>query len=225
MVKFELTDIKKIVNGHTVHRIVCVEPFHIYKKGDLGGWVESEKNLSQFGKCWIADDAVVYNNGYVGDDAWVGNNARVFDNASILENAYVGEDAKIFEYATIKGLAMVFGKAQVRNFAMVYGNAEISSDAVIVSEYDYIIFKNNFSDSFRYFTYTASNQKWKVGCFIGTGKELIKAAYAKNKEVGKCYEAYVELVEKLRSATIPQTGICRIYNKLIKKVNIFRHFR
>ena len=73
---------------------------------------------------------------------------------------------------------------------MVCGNAEVKS------EDDYIVFKNNWSSG-RCFTYTKSNKMWKVGCFYGTGQELIEKAYADSELSGKCYEAYVKLVEQL----------------------------
>ena len=80
--------------------------------------------------------------------------------------------------------------------AWVSGDATVSGDAWVTSQKDYIIFKNSWS-SFRWFTYTKSNKMWKVGCFYGTGQELIKKAYEDSEQSGKCYEAYVNLVLEL----------------------------
>lgn len=63
---------------------------------------------------------------------------------------------------------------------------------------DYIVFKNSWSSG-RYFTWTRSNDMWKVGCFYGTGEELIKKAYADSEESGKHYEAYVKFVEQIKT--------------------------
>jgi bacterial transferase hexapeptide repeat protein len=38
---------------------------------------------------------------------------------------------------------------------------------------------------------------WKVGCFFGTGQELIEKAYQDSKVSGKYYEACVKFVEKI----------------------------
>ena len=38
---------------------------------------------------------------------------------------------------------------------------------------------------------------WRVGCFYGTGQELIEKAYKDSEQSGKCYEAYVNLVLEL----------------------------
>lgn len=100
------------------------------KAGDLGGWVESENNLSQVG------------------DAWVGGDAEVGGNAEVS------------------------------------GNAEVT------------VFKNSWTSG-RYFTYTRSNKMWRVGCFYGTGEELIKKAYADSELSGRCYEAIVKAVEEI----------------------------
>ena len=37
-----------------------MEVFGNVKKGDLGGWIEKEDNLSQEGDCWVFGDAWVY---------------------------------------------------------------------------------------------------------------------------------------------------------------------
>ena len=136
--------------GVQLFRIKALISFKGVKKGDVGGYVESEKNLSQHGNAWVSGDAKVY------------------------------------------GDAKVSGNAEVSGNAWVSGDAKVSGDA------DYIVFKNNWS-SRRYFTYTKSNKKWKVGCFCGNSEELIKKAYKDSKKSGDFYKAYVEFVEKLEA--------------------------
>ena len=140
--------------GRKLFRIRAKISFGIVKKGKLGGYIESENNLSHFGNAWVYGNARVYG------DAWV------------------------------------YGNAMVCGDAWVYGNAMVCGDAEIKSSKDYIVFKNTWS-SFRWFTYTKSNKMWTVGCFYGTGQELIKKAYADSENSGKHYEAYVNLVTEL----------------------------
>lgn len=71
------------VNGHTLYRIQAVKDFSDVKKGDIGGYIESEENLSHENDCWVYDDAKVY------------GNAEVYGSASITENAEVYGDAKV----------------------------------------------------------------------------------------------------------------------------------
>ena len=140
--KYKLTEETKERFGRTLHRIVCVTAFSNVAAGELGGWIENEKNLDQCGNAWVYGDALVYG------------------------------DAK------------------------VYGNAEVCGNACVCGNADYIVLKNNWSSG-RYFTYTLSNKMWKVGCFFGTGEELIKKAYADSELSGRCYEASVKYVEEL----------------------------
>ncbi len=58
--KYELTE-SKIYCGITLSRIKALRGFRNVKAGDLGGWVESELNLSHEGNCWIYNDAIVCN--------------------------------------------------------------------------------------------------------------------------------------------------------------------
>jgi hypothetical protein len=68
---------------------------------------------------------------------------------------------------------------------------------IISSDKDYIIFKNWWSSG-RYFTWTRSNDMWTVGCFYGTGEELIAKAYKDSKEKGREYEEIVNYVERIK---------------------------
>ena len=111
----------------------------------------------------------------------------VCGNAGVCGNAKVCGDAKVC------GNAWVYGNAEVCGNAMVCGNAGVKQSS------DYIVVKNCWS-SMRWFTYTSSNKKWKVGCFHGTGEELIKKAYADSETSGKCYEAIVRAVEAIEDA-------------------------
>ena len=61
MKKYELTNEAKVEFGVTLHRIralVDIERWEI-KAGDLGGWIESEANLSQEHDAWVSDEARV----------------------------------------------------------------------------------------------------------------------------------------------------------------------
>ena len=80
--------------------------------------------------------------------------------------------------------------------AWVSGNAKVYGDAEVKSSEDYCVYKNTWS-SFRWFTYTRSNKMWSVGCFHGTGAELIAKAYKDSEKSGKCYEAIVKAQEAI----------------------------
>ena len=51
--KFSLTRTKKEWCGITLFQIKAEMSFGDFDKGDLGGWVEKEENLSQEGDAWV----------------------------------------------------------------------------------------------------------------------------------------------------------------------------
>lgn len=91
----------------------------------------------------------------------------------------------------------VYDGAEVYGGARVYGSAEVYGGARVSGKRDYIVFKNWWSSG-RYFTWTRSNDKWKVGCFYGTGEELIAKAYKDSEESGREYERIVNYVESIK---------------------------
>lgn len=71
MKKYELTDEKKQIAGRTLFRIRALRDFYDVKAGDLGGWIESENNLSYSGDAWVSGKAVVFGDARVFGDAWI----------------------------------------------------------------------------------------------------------------------------------------------------------
>ena len=206
--KYKLIDETINVNGKTLYRIKSLKDFGNVKKGDKGGFVEKEENLSQSGDCWVYDNAKVYNNAKVFDYADIYGNAEIFGNAIVSGNARVYGNTKVYHYAMvydnaevcdnaiISGNAEVYHDAAVYGNARVFGNAEICGKAEIANDLDYIVFKNWWSSG-RYFTWTRSNNMWKVGCFYGTSNELIEKAYRDSNESGKEYERVVKYIESM----------------------------
>jgi hypothetical protein len=84
----------------------------------------------------------------------------------------------------------------------------VSGDAKVYGNSDYMTFKNSWSSG-RWFTYTRSNKMWAVGCFYGTGEELIRKAYADSEVSGKCYEAIVRAVEAIEAAKAEAKGAAK----------------
>ena len=197
-----------------LYRVKALRDFNDVKKGDIGGYVESEKNLSQLGDCWIYDNAIVSDNAQVCNNAIVCGNARirgnaivrdnvrirgnaiVRDNARVLVNARVFGNAIIRDNAVVRGDARIFDNVIVRDNVIIGGEVDICGDVIISSDRDYIVFKNWWSSG-RYFTWTRSNNMWKVGCFYGTGEELIVKAYKDSVEKGFEYKKIVDYVESI----------------------------
>ena len=119
---------KKLLNGTVVHRIKALRDFGHVKKGNLGGWIESEDNLSHDGNCWVFDEAGVYGNARVCEEAKVYDKARVFGNALVFGKAEVYGEAWVDCNAEVSEEACVYDKAVIRDRAFVYDKAGVCSD-------------------------------------------------------------------------------------------------
>ena len=105
--KYKLTDETMNLLGRTLYRIEALKDFGDVKKGEYGGFVESEDNLSQNGNCWIYNNAMVY------DDAVIDDNVCVFDNAHVYDNAMIYENAKVYGNVQVSDDAVVCGKVHL----------------------------------------------------------------------------------------------------------------
>lgn len=117
-------------------------------------------------------------------------------NCWVFDNAEVWGDAKVWGNAEVRGNAEVYDNAKVYGDAGVGGSAQVGGDAKVSSMADYIVFKNWWSSG-RYFTWTRSNNMWRVGCFFGSGAELIEKAYRDSETSRREYERVVKYVESI----------------------------
>lgn len=193
---YELTDNTIEVDGHVLHQIICTENFRFVIKGDLGGFIEGYQNLG--GNGWVCGNAKVYEGAVVRGNAYISGRG-----VYIHGNALVSGNATISGICDIEGIANIGGEAVIdTSKTLLIDNGFIFGDAVINSYSDYITFKNWWSSG-RSFTWTRSNDMWSVGCFHGTGKELIAKAYKDSEVSGREYERVVKYVESIKKADKP----------------------
>ena len=129
--------------GRKVYRIRALKDFSDVKKGQLGGYVEREYNLSQKGNCWVGDSAIVCEDGLVQDyakildhsivdgDAFVCANAIICNNAQLHDNVQVGGNAKIGGHALIQGKAEIYGNTYISDQVVISGTAMICGNATV----------------------------------------------------------------------------------------------
>lgn len=96
--KYEFTGETKSILGCTLRRIRAIKDFGNVKKGDMGGWIENERNLSHDGNAWVADEACVF------------GNARVFGDVYIFRNVLLSGDASASGKIKIYGNGWLCGK-------------------------------------------------------------------------------------------------------------------
>ena len=105
-----------------MYRVIALKTFSVQgqtvREQEIGGYIQSEKNLDQF------------------DDSWVSQYGKVYDNV-VLQNSFVGHDAQVFENAKIvnskvTGKVRVWGTAQVTN-SELKNNADVFDDAELTN--------------------------------------------------------------------------------------------
>ena len=99
MKKYEiLMDEKNTIEfeGHTLHRIKALINFSDIKRGDIGGYVENENNLSHEGDCWIYDDAKAMDNSAMYGNSAMYNNSRMYDNSEMYNNSTLKNKTRLY---------------------------------------------------------------------------------------------------------------------------------
>lgn len=176
MKKFELTaEFVTNVFGKKLFRIKALVAFGNVEKGELGGFIEKEDNLSHDGNAWVSGSALVY------------GNARVYG------NAWVSGDARVYGDAWVSGDAWVYGNARVSGSAWVSGDAQVSGNA------DFAVV-TGFGRYFRSTTFFRCKDKIlrvQCGCFYGDlaqFREIVKKTHGDSK-YAKEYLAIADLME------------------------------
>ncbi|WP_334324376.1 hypothetical protein [Gilliamella apicola] len=135
--KYELTDESIEWSGVTLRRIRALRDFGNVEQGELGGFVQSEANLSHYGESWVYSDAKVFNsarvieNGKVFYKAEVNGKAIVSKNSRVYHRAHVCGKAILTDFASVEGQAIVCGRAIIKDHANVYGDAWIGGKAIV----------------------------------------------------------------------------------------------
>lgn len=149
--KYYLTNNIIDVDGHKLHQIVAARdiPEIGVQEGDLGGYVESERNLSHQGTSWIFAGKV-YEQASVTDGATVrGTNVRVHDKACLNGGFTAYDDVHLYgnfrgtgcgkaagrvdacDNTMIRGSGFATDGTIMRHRATVGGNARASASAVL----------------------------------------------------------------------------------------------
>ena len=192
--KYELTDeFIEHWSGKKLYRIRALVSFGVVVAGQLGGFVESEKNLDQSlsGNAWVSGNARVYGdarvsgNAWVCGNAWVSGNAWVCGNARVCGNAWVCGNAEVYGDAWVCGDAEVCGDALVRSYAVISDRKMIFWASNVVSENG---------------TLTVFNGKDGLivtrGCFTGTVDEfLAKSAEVHDDKTKNEYKLLIEVAK------------------------------
>ena len=97
--RLDFEDFVKTRDGAKLYRIIALRDFGEVEKGQKGGYIEGEHNLSQSGNCWVAGLA------HVRKQARVEKNALVCDFVEVTDEALLTDDTQASGHAHIGGFA------------------------------------------------------------------------------------------------------------------------
>ena len=125
---FYPTKIKLLKETYNLYRIRALKDFGDVKAGDIGGYIESESNLSHDGDCWV------YGNAKVTNETKIYGNAQIKGYVEISDKAEVYGNAKVLNWVKVSGEAKIYGKAKVQDSVEISGKAEVFDNALIEKE-------------------------------------------------------------------------------------------
>ena len=105
--RYELTDVTIPFHGRVLRQIRALQDFGRVKAGDLGGYIESERNLRQNCTAWVHPDSYVY------------DRAEVFGNAQISNGSDISGCACVFDNASLSVTKMNWLRFPATRFAVV----------------------------------------------------------------------------------------------------------
>ena len=116
--KYQLLETNETYQGEPLYRLQATETFQIkgpgqksytIDRGELGGYVTGENNLSREGTCWIQSPARVVGEAQVSGNAQVTGKALMEVEAKIRDDAYLW-GANIRDDAVIAGESVIAGE-------------------------------------------------------------------------------------------------------------------
>ena len=142
------------------------------KAGDLGGYIQSESNLSQIGDCWVSGNGRVTDNGKVTGNGSVTDNGWVTDNGNVTDNGWVTDNG------SVTGNGWVFGDAMIKK----------PTDILTISS----LGSRNDTLTVLY------NKTCATGCFQGTIDEFLAAVKEthRNNKYAKQYQDAIDYAYK-----------------------------
>lgn len=161
--KYKYTGVKMnlspVVELHQIEALRDISR-HNVRKGDIGGWIQFERNLSHKGDAWVADnakvagsltevtgDALIADNAFVNIRCKVSGENMVTGNAVITKTElfgnqnFINDDARVTD-VTIQGRDIIIsGKAKVENvlFSESAKNINIAGNAVFKNDWKMLV--------------------------------------------------------------------------------------
>lgn len=103
-----------------LYRVEALKDFHDVKRGDVGGYIEKEENLSQEGNCWVYDNSCVFGDAHICDAGSTHHYAKAYDNAKI------SDFAALYDCSQASGRTKISGNVELHDNVQASGHTYIS---------------------------------------------------------------------------------------------------
>lgn len=132
MAKYKMTSNQKSVtntskDSYILTQVEAIDTFTtidgtLIKAGSLGGWIETESNLSQEGKCWLDSKSTSVDRSQIKENAYL-QDSNLFDDAIATGDVYLN-------YSFLSDSSVVCGKSKVyfshiKKDSLLDGNSEV----------------------------------------------------------------------------------------------------
>lgn len=117
--KLDRKDFVTAKDGTKLYRVVAVRNFGDVEKGQKGGYIQHERNLSQEGDCWVAGMAQIYG------QAAVTKNALACDFVEAYGQALITDDAEARGHADLSGRCRLLDRSGADGHTRIFGAAEL----------------------------------------------------------------------------------------------------
>ena len=114
------------------YRIKALRDFGDVKKGDLGGTVSGNRNLSHHGESWIYPNAMALDESYVKDNGTLKDNVIIRGNAEISGDGVLEDNVFAADNVHVSGNAVVSGSIKLIEFCTIDGNAKVNGSGWIM---------------------------------------------------------------------------------------------
>ena len=129
--KYKLSNITMKFEGRRLYRIRALRDFSDVDAGELGGWVESENNLSQEGDCWIYDNAKCVDNARMYDNSTIYNNSEMHHNARMYDNSTIYDDGKMYDNARMYDNSTMYKNSIMCSSSRMYDNSRMCNNSIL----------------------------------------------------------------------------------------------
>ena len=158
-------------DGPKLYRIRALKDFGDVNKGDLGGYVEGEHNLSNYGDCWIYDNSCVFEGSFIDDSAKVKEDSLISSAAVLVGNSIVKGGSMVRSQAYIGDNVVIDNCVAIFHRAYIFGNSVIKDDK------DILYFSQDIYPSDQLISYVPESDTWTYPISVFNPKAFTTDAF------------------------------------------------